>query len=460
MIFWWWFMQPSESFKTVFPVVTPVGPVVWITIRNPVFIKTGFIPLMLENREPQPGESVNRNFGRSILLLFILAPGLVSGCPVPVFQYALEFWEADPYYFTVYYRDTLTAEEQQAVEYLKETGRPGGIRANVQLELIDLAAARVPALPESLPDGQGAWLVVRYPGRMGPGEMCWEGRLTLNQARMWCESPLRREVGARLLARESAAWIFLRSGHARKDRAAERRLREELQRLERTLVLPALEDWAWGDPKETDLAPAKVRFSIFSLDRNDPEEEMLIHMLLGSEADLVKFEEEPMAFPVFGQGRVLYALMGEGINEWTVGKAAEFLTGACSCQVKALNPGTDLLMAVDWESNVRKLSAGGLPPPIGLAAFPDRIRAAEELIQAGGADPHRVSAAEADGEEVSPKTGAVQADESSGSGVEEEETVAARFFGWAGAAPLVSLSGLAALALVSILIFRNKNHLR
>jgi hypothetical protein len=392
---------------------------------------------------------VRRSFNCSILLLLFLAPRLVSGCPVPVFQYALEFWEADPYHFRVYHRDALTAEEQEAVEFLKKTGSPGGFRANVHLELIDLAASHVPTIPKRLPEGNGAWLVVRYPGPLGPGEICWEGRLSLDKVRLWCESPLRREVAASLLARDSAAWIFLRSGNARKDRAAERKLREELERLERTLVLPALEEWAWGDPNEADLAPAKVQFSIFTLDRNDPEEEMLVQMLLGSEADLEKFKEEPMAFPVFGQGRVLYALIGDGINDWTIGNAAEFLTSACSCQVKALNPGTDLLMAVDWESKVEKITPGGLPPPIGLGAFPDRIREAEELIQQGRADLDSAVAAET-----------TQAEEGSRSGEEKAEALTARFFGWAGVVTLISLSGLAVLAWVSILNFRNKNHLR
>jgi hypothetical protein len=72
-----------------------------------------------------------------------------------------------------------------------------------------------------------------------------------------------------------------------------------------------------------------------------------VRQLLGSEPDLAGLSE-PMAFPVFGRGRVLYALVGAGITAENVRKAAEFLGGDCSCTVKRDNPGTDLLLIADW----------------------------------------------------------------------------------------------------------------
>jgi len=55
-----------------------------------------------------------------------------------------------------------------------------------------------------------------------------------------------------------------------------------------------------------------------------------------------------MAFPVFGRGRALYALVGDGINKETIGEACVFLATACTCMVKEQNPGTDLILAADW----------------------------------------------------------------------------------------------------------------
>ena len=58
--------------------------------------------------------------------------------------------------------------------------------------------------------------------------------------------------------------------------------------------------------------------------RDDPAEALLVWMLLGSESDLAG-QNEPIAFPVFGRGRVLYALVGDGITADNVRTAGAFL---------------------------------------------------------------------------------------------------------------------------------------
>jgi len=40
--------------------------------------------------------------------------------------------------------------------------------------------------------------------------------------------------------------------------------------------------------------------------------------------------------------------MDKFIAEEYMERVAEFLTGACSCEVKSLNPGFDVLIPVDW----------------------------------------------------------------------------------------------------------------
>ena len=108
-----------------------------------------------------------------------------------------------------------------------------------------------------------------------------------------------------------------------------------------------------------------------------------MNTLLHSESDLAtKYRGEPMAFPIYGRGLILYALVGAGINEWTITKAAEFVTGPCSCEVKAGNPGTDILMGLDWNRQVKQTAVERMPPPVGMASFQDR--AAEVTASGGG----------------------------------------------------------------------------
>jgi hypothetical protein len=97
---------------------------------------------------------------------------------------------------------------------------------------------------------------------------------------------------------------------------------------------------------------------------------MFVRMLLASEADLDQdFAGEAMVFPVYGRGLILYALVGRGINNWTVERAARFLISPCSCQVKAANPGTDLLLTVDWAARVKPMTPAAVGGTTGAGDF-------------------------------------------------------------------------------------------
>ena len=56
-----------------------------------------------------------------------------------------------------------------------------------------------------------------------------------------------------------------------------------------------------------------------------------------------------MVFPIFGRCRALLPLVGPGISAENIRSSAAFLAGACSCQVKELNPGFDLLITANWK---------------------------------------------------------------------------------------------------------------
>jgi hypothetical protein len=90
-----------------------------------------------------------------------------------------------------------------------------------------------------------------------------------------------------------------------------------------------------------------VRFGLLEIAHDDPDEDLLVSALLKSEPDLERYGE-PMAFPVFGRGRALYALVGDGIQEKNIREACQSMLAWCSCEIKALSPGTDLLISADW----------------------------------------------------------------------------------------------------------------
>jgi hypothetical protein len=289
----------------------------------------------------------------AILLLLAATPVAAPPCNIPVFRYALERWPAAPYDVVAFHRGPLTDEQGAALNVLRGAG------ANLELDRIDVAEPLPPKrqrLVEKL-KLQAPCLVALYPGSE---TAAWTGPLTADAAKGLTESPARREVSKRLLAGESGVWVLLDSGDAAKDAAAVGTLQRELKGLERSLKLPP---HAADDPPLLSDLPVKVAFSVFRIDRKDPAEAALVSMLMNSDTGL----NGPVVFPIFGRGRALWAMAGDGLNARYISEAGIFLTGACSCEAKEFNPGVDLLFAADWEA--------------GLAAAPERERIPDPVLK-------------------------------------------------------------------------------
>lgn len=156
--------------------------------------------------------------------------------------------------------------------------------------------------------------------------------------------PLRRDLVQRLTKTDSVVWVLLEIGDKQRDDAAANLLQARLTYLTSVLKLPKLDPQDIVSGAEEQL---RLSFSTVRLARTNAAEQVFANMLLGSEPDLHEIAE-PLVFPIFGRGRVLYALAGKGITHENIDQAASFLIGACSCEVKEQNPGVDLLLAADW----------------------------------------------------------------------------------------------------------------
>ena len=289
----------------------------------------------------------------SLLLVVCLATPLWA-CSIPVFRYALERWQADPYEFIVFYRGqfdpaTDALAERLAAFELADHEAP----ANARLQLINLADETDEALLE-LWESQSSielpWLVVQHVDADRQLKQVWSSPFDSTNLDLLLTSPVREELARRLLLGDSAVWILLESGDSTQDAAAAKVLERRIAELQSELTLPELatEDLEDG-LMSLDPAQLQLSFSLMRVSRDNPAESALVAMLLETEHDLRDFENQPLAFPVFGRGRVLYALVGEGINDETIETACRELIGPCTCQVKDQNPGCDLLMSVAWE---------------------------------------------------------------------------------------------------------------
>ncbi len=318
-----------------------------------------------------------RFFVKPLLALIALSAGSQAwACSVPVFRYALEHWKSDPYQLVFFHRGELSAEEQALLSRLGGLGQSEKLAPNIAVIPVDLDKVK-PDDPrtrddlalwkeqktETLP-----WIVVKYPLSNPNVNTIWAGKPTEEAIDLLLESPQRREISQRLLKGDTAVWVLLEGGNKEADATALLRLKTELKKCEQEMQLPVPDPQDVADGLiSVDQASLKLQFSIVKVSRTDPKEAAFVNMLLESETGLrdKEFAGEPMAFPVFGRGRSLYAVVGEGIKRDVIFDACRFLTGPCSCQVKARNPGTDLLMAVDWDRVVTpKIPVDQSQPPL------------------------------------------------------------------------------------------------
>jgi hypothetical protein len=317
---------------------------------------------------------------RIFLLTLLFSTALLCStsraCSVPVFRYALENWRADPYVVTVFHRGPLTAEQQELLSVLKPVNEDGFPIANIFVRAVDLnddLGEATQAVWDQHPSEVLPHVVVQVPGKFGaPASDVWSGPLNDDNVQALMNSPVREAVEKKMLEGTSVLWLFLESGDKEKDDAAFELLTKELQRLQLSLQLPEIDP---ADFSELSVAPEalKLEFSALRVPRDDPKERMLVEMLLSVEPDLrdEQFVHQAMAFPVFGRGRALYALVGNGIQQATIEDANRFLVSACQCTVKAQNPGVDLLLPVEWDRYVEPAleMETSLPPLTGLGGF-------------------------------------------------------------------------------------------
>lgn len=334
---------------------------------------------------------MRRNVPTSTKLLIALAcllagTSTVWPCTIPVFRYALDYWPPDNYELIVFCPDDLAENDRTAIEQLTELSENESV--NLVVHQAKPSGEMTPAIEAvwqrqkspSLP-----WAVVCRPSRTPFGPQAWAGPFEADTIKQWVDSPVRRRIAGELAEGKAAVWVLLESGDRQADDKAEKELKTQLEKITPTLK-PGLE------PSDMDAFNAnlpvepwdiEIAFSVIRVSRNDPSERVLVDMLLDTEPDLRELDG-PMFFPIYGRGRALYALINKGINAYTIEKACQFVVGGCSCQVKAQNPGADLLIAFDWKKAIEGLSADGfeLLPLIGVPAVTTQPGEATDEIAA------------------------------------------------------------------------------
>jgi len=301
----------------------------------------------------------------SILLVFSLLKTFSSmGCTTPVFRYALEMWPAFNYKVEIVYNGDLNGEQSLALNQLKKS-----LTVNGTLNLTVSESNNFEKY--GISKDKNPQILLFHPMEQRNADIIWKGDLSKENVGKIIDSPARQEILHNIQKGDAISWVLVESSDKNKNADAFNTLDNELKILSNELKLATDATDVDGKLLDIEIINQGVHFSMLSVSRDAPAEEIFIKMLLSTEPDL-PFIKAPMAFPVFGRGRVLFALVGKGINKKLIKETCNSVIGWCSCTIKEDNPGADLLFSADWEKIVGDSSwieEVVLPEITGMAGF-------------------------------------------------------------------------------------------
>lgn len=265
-----------------------------------------------------------------IAALLMLAAGYGGACTVPVFRFALDRWPSDAF-------GLVAGEEWKKGEAGQKIGK------SMEDTAVNLDWQKAEA-----EDGKISLL---WPRSATPA---WSGKEADLDVDALISSPARKKIAKGILAGDCAVWVLVECGDEAKDKAFVERMKKRVKYLESVAAIPE------QDPHDPDsrLGPGpelKVAFSMIRVKRDDPKEKFFLKMLAGPEDEGLLEAKEPFAGVVFGRGRVLGSWKASDLEDEGVDEISLFLLGACSCRVKFMNPGWDLLTDVDWDEKLMEV---------------------------------------------------------------------------------------------------------
>ena len=192
------------------------------------------------------------------------------------------------------------------------------------------------------------------------------------------DSPARQKIGKLIAEGNATVLVVLPCSDKKKNKKAEKvvaevigQVKEQTDAVEEEKAKEAKEadkaakdkakeeedddaDFWTNEPEEDPQLPFKI--ATLKVSRTDKAEKWLVDSLMAVEQDLSEYADDPMIFAVYGRGRAMPPYIGKGISAENLVDCMQFLSGPCSCQVKDMNPGMDLMMKWDWEATVEAIA--------------------------------------------------------------------------------------------------------
>ena len=280
------------------------------------------------------------------LVIALLAASAAQACDVPVFRYALERWESDPFQLVVFNHGPLDPVFAKKLTDSQPNPEDHKAHVNWKVTTVDVDKAVPPlwsSLWEAMPKDKMPCAGLCTPEWRKGDPALWSGAFNEDAMTLLSTSPKRQEILGHLLKGTAVIWLVVETEDKARNEALNKLLKEQSERLTKEIIIPAA--GGRGSPDVRSPLPIEVGFAFVRVKFDDPAEQVLIRLLTNGTPIT-----EPMLYPVFGRARALASMKASSVDLDLVEETSRFLCGACSCQVKAQNPGFDLLVHAPWDS--------------------------------------------------------------------------------------------------------------
>ncbi len=306
------------------------------------------------------------------------SPAAGWACDTPVYRYALFHWTAAPYHVVHFKQGTPSASDGEIARLVGKLGE-GEAAANLVLDTFDPAHDKIDEMPEPVQagwkahkDAKPAYLVLTP-----QGVEIFAGRLEAPMLRPMTDSPVRQKLCKQLDDGKAVVFLLVPGKDAAENRRARKAVEELVAQAGVTAgangaapvsrqagvgpVSPGGHAGQQAATEESSVPTTPVKLGLIEVSRSDPAEQWLIRAMMTVEPDLAGLVDQPMVFAVYGRARVLEPYVGKGITADNLSQLVDFVTGACSCQVKEANPGMDLPTTWNWDATAERMASKDSP---------------------------------------------------------------------------------------------------
>ena len=287
-------------------------------------------------------------------LYILLLSTSTFACSVPVFRYALEYWQPDPYQLILTYNPDETNNNQKVFSELNK------YEANRSFILRKIKSSQ-----------SSGKFILKYPANKRIKNIVWEAPLSKQNLNNILQSPIRQKLIDKITGGDSLVFLLLEGSNPKQNNRIANIILTNIPILEKEIKLP--HEYADIPKEDLQIYDTNIVFklSMMRLSRTNSEENVFINVLTKSLPVSIYKKSQPIVFPVFGRGRMLAAIREKNLNTETLRRWCEYIAGECSCEIKSRNPGFDTFIPIGWNLEEKKglISEVILPPLSGFSEF-------------------------------------------------------------------------------------------